>query len=784
MKKLLLLILFFIVSITSVNAKVHYIGDVDDNGKISVSDYLLIRKHIIGTITLTDSENKRADVNRDNKISTADYISIRKIIINNETPVELPPEFQYIDIPTKDLCVAKTYNGQDQQLTTITSTTGYTLSNYNGKDAGEYTITAKLSQGYKWADNTDTDKTFKCSIDKATNAITITKKTYTYDGKGKAATVTATYGTPTVTYYTDSSCKTKTTTANATSTGGTPKAAGTYYAKATVDASTNYKAESTGCKEAVVITRQYTVTYKPNGGSGSNTTQTVDYNTDWTTKGSIFTRTNYNLAGWSTSASGSVTHNLNKAQGKWTSSSDLTLYAVWQAKQYKLTYNANGGSVSPASKNITYGGTYGTLPTPTRSGYTFIGWYTSSTNGFDAEYYANKYADLKAAYGSNSTSLLNHWVDNGMREGRISSSTYVKSDMAHGATADKTIYAHWRANTYSVTYNPNGGSGSNVSQNITYNTDWTTKDKIFTRDGYELVGWSTTANGNITHNLNKTQGKWTNASHLTLYAVWNKVSSYVITKDYAIPSDYTVTSKVYDSATLKYKVIKKKDATIYFALIWVEDPYNQLNNGNSDYTVKSKLAHFNNEIGSQNLGSKGMIGTNGGFMINKQDNIPLHASKGVYRVNPNYATTYNGSSVVYSTLAMNSSGKLIYGTYSNASSEESWYKSNGVRNAWAITDFTTNTNQQTAVESSDARTNICQIDEHNFVLSVAYTSKIHHLLHDTFGCTAVANLDGGGSVGMYYKTNSMSRIDSIYQYKRPSESNYRDVADILYFREK
>ncbi len=338
MKKKILLLLLIILSTIIVNAKVEYFGDVDDNGKIGASDYILIRKHIVGTRELVDRELKRADVNRDNKISSSDYISIKKIIVNGLTPEELPPEFEYVEIPTKDLCVTKTYNGKDQQLITTISTSGYVLSNYTGKDAGEYTITAKLSQGYKWADKTDTDKTFKCSIDKAANAINLTKKTYTYDGGGKAATVTATYGTPAVTYYSDASCNTKTTTANATAAGGTPKNAGTYYAKATVDASTNYKAESTGCKEAVVITRQYTVTYKPNGGSGSNVSQNITYNTDWTTKDKIFTRDGYELVGWSTTASGGVTHNLNKAQGKWTNASHLTLYAVWnKVSSYVIT---------------------------------------------------------------------------------------------------------------------------------------------------------------------------------------------------------------------------------------------------------------------------------------------------------------------------------------------------------------------------------------------------------------------------------------------------------------
>ena len=48
---------------------------------------------------------------------------------------------------------------------------------------------------------------------------------------------------------------------------------------------------------------------------------------------------------------------------------------------YTLTFNANGGTVSEGSRRITYGAAYGTLPTPSRSGYTFNGWFTAASGG-------------------------------------------------------------------------------------------------------------------------------------------------------------------------------------------------------------------------------------------------------------------------------------------------------------------------------------------------------------------------------------------------------------------
>lgn len=59
----------------------------------------------------------------------------------------------------------------------------------------------------------------------------------------------------------------------------------------------------------------------------------------------------------------------------------VTLYACWDENEYNVNFNANGGTMSTASKSVEYSKTYGNLPTLTRSGYTFSGWYTSTSGG-------------------------------------------------------------------------------------------------------------------------------------------------------------------------------------------------------------------------------------------------------------------------------------------------------------------------------------------------------------------------------------------------------------------
>lgn len=58
----------------------------------------------------------------------------------------------------------------------------------------------------------------------------------------------------------------------------------------------------------------------------------------------------------------------------------LVLYAQWKPQTYTISYNANGGSGAPSSQTKTYGITLVlSSTTPTRSGYNFLGWATSST---------------------------------------------------------------------------------------------------------------------------------------------------------------------------------------------------------------------------------------------------------------------------------------------------------------------------------------------------------------------------------------------------------------------
>jgi len=86
-------------------------------------------------------------------------------------------------------------------------------------------------------------------------------------------------------------------------------------------------------------------------------------------------RVGYAFKGWYTKKTGGTKITTNTIVKK-----KVTYYAQW-AKAYTLTFDANGGTVNPKSKKVGNKLSYGTLPTPTRSGYTFDGWYTAKTGG-------------------------------------------------------------------------------------------------------------------------------------------------------------------------------------------------------------------------------------------------------------------------------------------------------------------------------------------------------------------------------------------------------------------
>ena len=151
---------------------------------------------------------------------------------------------------------------------------------------------------------------------------------------------------------------------------------------------------------------------------------------------------------------------------------------------YPVTFNPNGGRVSQASKVVTIGKTYGPLPTPTRTGYSFDGWYTKEIGGT-----------------------------------KVTETTYV------GTNPPTTLYAHWTAKKCLVALDANGGkidttSGQVSTKNYTatYGSKYNFLPTPTRTGGYKFVGWYTEETGGtkVTSDTTVT----TTQTHI-LYAHWH-----------------------------------------------------------------------------------------------------------------------------------------------------------------------------------------------------------------------------------------------------------------------
>ena len=144
-----------------------------------------------------------------------------------------------------------------------------------------------------------------------------------------------------------------------------------------IGAGTTYYITTPG---AVVLTAQwspntYTIDYDWNGGTGSAT------NSDTFTVGTTpvtlplvgdHIKDGYQFNGWSTATDGTL------ISGGYAPTSNVKLFAIWGSGSYVVTFDAAGGTVSPATATVPNGAAV-TLPTPTRTSYQFDGWFNEST---------------------------------------------------------------------------------------------------------------------------------------------------------------------------------------------------------------------------------------------------------------------------------------------------------------------------------------------------------------------------------------------------------------------
>ena len=221
----------------------------------------------------------------------------------------------------------------------------------------------------------------------------------------------------------------------------------------------------------------------------------------------------YTIIGWNTNKNATTSiWNINTSKSI---SSSATYYPILKANIYTITLN-NQGATSSGTKKVYY--QYNT---------------TKTINGTTCYYYTNSSLTtcLSSGYNINKPSKTGYSFKGYYTSTNGSGTNYVNSsgtfiNNAYKTIGDKTLYANWQANTYTITYNANGGSGAPSSQSYTYDPN---NDTVFylssttpSRSGYTFLGWSLS---NTATSASYSAGqRWGthNANNYTLYAVWKK----------------------------------------------------------------------------------------------------------------------------------------------------------------------------------------------------------------------------------------------------------------------
>nr|DAX52476.1 MAG TPA: tail protein [Caudoviricetes sp.] len=156
-------------------------------------------------------------------------------------------------------------------------------------------------------------------------------------------------------------------------------------------------------------------------------------------------------------------------------------YDTGALASYTITYNANGGSGAPGNQTRWYGSNINLSGTrPTRTGYTFLGWATSPSGG--------------VAY---------------------------QPGQSFGGDYNLNLYAVWQVNTWTVSYNANGGVNAPASQIKTYGQTLVLSKTVPTKIDYNFLGWATSKTdadaGKVTYAAG---ANYTSNANITLYAVW------------------------------------------------------------------------------------------------------------------------------------------------------------------------------------------------------------------------------------------------------------------------
>lgn len=366
-------------------------------------------------------------------------------------------------------------------------------------------------------------------------------------------------------------------------------------------------------------TTQYSLSFNLQGGTGTFNMLYGGYGERVQIPYTTPTKSGYTFKGWATYSGGSVSYQPGEY---YTLYGNSTLYAVWQSSggttQYYLNFNLQGGS---GTFNTLYG-VYGErlfIPSssPTKNGYTFQGWSTSSTGSpqYQPGDYYTIYSNtiLYAIWGESTQYCTITFNANGgagapaSQQKVVGEPTYIPyakptrsgytflgwSTSRYAASADyqpgqaytpygnMTFYAVWKQeeDRYTISFDLQGGSGEFNPLKGKYGEAWYLPNRAPYKSGYIFKGWATSPDGNPEYQPDDVYTIYGNA---TLYAVWKEKGKPKFTFSesyYCMPYSIGAVEELVMSATVENPENRK----IYYKICFVDDADGAVN----DYVANS-----------------------------------------------------------------------------------------------------------------------------------------------------------------------------------------------------
>lgn len=366
-------------------------------------------------------------------------------------------------------------------------------------------------------------------------------------------------------------------------------------------------------------TTQYSLSFSLQGGNGTFNPLYGEYGNRVQIPYTKPTKTGYTFLGWATYVGGNASYQPGEY---YTLYGNSTLYAVWKSSggttQYYLNFNLQGGS---GTFNTLYG-VYGErlfIPSssPTKNGYTFQGWSTSSTGSpqYQPGDYYTIYSNtiLYAIWGESTQYCTITFNANGgsgapsKQQKIIGKTTYIPyakptrsgytflgwSTSRYAASADyqpgqaytpygnMTFYAVWKQeeDRYTISFDLQGGSGEFNPLKGKYGEAWYLPNRAPYKSGYIFKGWATSPDGNPEYQPDDVYTIYGNA---TLYAVWKEKGKpkFTFSKSYdCIPYGIGAVEELVMNATVE----NPENLKIYYKICFVDDADGTVN----DYATNS-----------------------------------------------------------------------------------------------------------------------------------------------------------------------------------------------------